>query len=70
MNNCAASTTVQYNNGSPDCSIDSKWFDTTVDELKASCNLMQRKIPFKHIGVLRSSFCFFCNALQVIKIPV
>jgi hypothetical protein len=48
----------KYNCGTPDYSTVSKWFQTKVDKLKASFSDVQRKIPFKHIGVLRSSFCF------------
>jgi hypothetical protein len=58
VNKYAASTTVQNDSGSPNSGMESKWFDTTVDELKTCISLcIMRscvKIPFKHSGVLKS----------------
>jgi len=58
VNKYAVSTTVQNDSGYSNSSMESKWFDTMVDELKAftcvSFNHASRKIPFKHTGVPES----------------
>ncbi|GFG29303.1 hypothetical protein Cfor_03731 [Coptotermes formosanus] len=60
VNKYAASTTVQNDSDSLNSDMESKWFDTTVDELKAFISLcimqscVKKRIPFKHIGALKS----------------
>ena len=54
----ATSTTVHNDTSSSNSSMESKWFDTTVEELMTFIflyfNYASRQITFKHTGVLKS----------------
>jgi hypothetical protein len=58
VNKYVASTKGQNDTGSSNSGMESKWFDTTVDELMTfislSINYASRKVPFKHNGMLVS----------------